>query len=224
MDVIGLVKNKKFLVIGLIFIFASMVVNFPFPHEYPLGQAGIEVFNIPVNSVHGLHYVGITALLLLLAGLYFYAKSFKKYHGRLIVLAIIVVSLTPHYVADAYQKTFATGIYAISHDREGSFCSFEMTNETNLYAECDIPFENYSSEDVRFTIEFYDKSIFEDEVKMISLLNEGGPYEVYLKGNERQRVKIEANIDVSEIENHVESGEAAGFNLIIKSNGKIRKL
>jgi hypothetical protein len=224
MDVIRLVKNKKFLAIGLIFIFASMVVNFPFPHEYPLGQAGVEVLGIPINSVHGLHYVGITALLLLIVGLYFYAKSFKKYHVRLIVLAIIFVSLTPHYVANAYQKTLATGIYAIFHDREGSICRFEMTGETNLNAKCEIPFENYSSEDVRFTIEFYDKSIFEDEVKMMSLMNAGGPYEVNVNANERQRVKIEANIDVSEIENHVESGEAAGFNLIIKSNGKSRKL
>jgi hypothetical protein len=222
--VIRLVKNKKFLVIGLIFIIASMVVNFPFPHEYPLGQAGVEVLGIPINSVNGLHYVGITALLLLMVGLYFYAKSFKKYHGRLIVLAIIVVSLAPHYIANAYQRTLATGIYAISHDREGSICRFEMTGETNLNAKCEIPFENYSREDVQFTIEFYEKSIFEDDVKVISLLNEGGPYEVYVKGNERQRVKIEANIDVSEIENHVESGEAAGFNLIIKAHGKSRKL
>jgi hypothetical protein len=222
--VICLVKNKKFLVVGLIFIFASMVLNFPFPHEYPYGQPLFEVFNIPIRSVNGLHYVGILTLILLLVGLYFWGRGLKKYHGRLVVLAIIVVSLAPSYVANAYQKTLATGIYAVDYDREGSLCRFEMTDETNLYAECEIPFENYSSEDVQFTIEFYDKYAFEDEVKMITLMNEGGPYEVNLKANERQRVKVEAKIDVSEIENHVESGEAEGFNLIIKSDGKSRKL
>jgi len=55
-------------------------------------------------------------------------------------------------------------------------------------------------------------------------MNEGGPYMVNVKGQERTRVKIEANIDVSEMENYVESGEATGFNLMIKSNGKNRKL
>lgn len=221
---ICLIKNKQFLTIGLIFIFASMVLNFPFPHEYPLGQAAIEVFNIPINSVNGLHYVGIAALLLLIAGLYLFAKSLKKYHGRLVVLAIIVSIFIPPYVATAYQKTFATGIYAISYDREGSICRFEMTNETTVQGECEIPFENYSKEDVQFTIEFYEKYRFEDKVKVITLMNEGGPYLANVKGQERARVKIEANIDVSEIENHVEYGEATGFNIIIKSEGKSRKL
>lgn len=224
MDVLGLIKNKRFLTIGLILIFVSMVLNFPFPHEYPFGQPVFEVFNIPIQSVNGMHYVGIVTLILLLAGLYFLSRGLKKYHGRLVVLALLVAMLAPQYVANAYQKTLATGIYAIGYDREGSMCRFETTNETTVHGECEIPFENYSQDDVQFTIEFYDKYALEDEVMVITLMNEGGPYEVSVKGKERARVKIEADIDVSKIENHVESGGATGFNLIIKSDGKSRRL
>jgi hypothetical protein len=220
-----LIKNKKFLYIGLLLIFASMVLNFPFPHDYPFGQPIFEVFNIPIRSVNGMHYVGLVTLVFLLVGLYFWGRGLKKYNGRLVVLALVFAMVTPQYVANAYQKTLAMGIYAISYDREGSFCRFEMTDETTLNGVCEIPFENYSNDDVRFTIEFYDKYAFDDEVKMLTLMNEGGPYEVNVKGKERLRVKIEENIDVSGIKNHVKSGEATGFNLIIKSfDGKNRKL
>ncbi len=59
---------------------------------------------------------------------------------------------------------------------------------------------------------------------MVSLMNNNDPYEVKLKGNERKTVKIESNIDVSNMENHIEQGSSTGVNIIIKSGEKIRKL
>lgn len=59
---------------------------------------------------------------------------------------------------------------------------------------------------------------------MVSLMNNNSPYVVKLKGNERKTVKVESNIDVSNIENHVENGGSTGVNIIIKSGEKIRKL
>ncbi|WP_339217014.1 hypothetical protein [Ornithinibacillus sp. FSL M8-0202] len=55
-------------------------------------------------------------------------------------------------------------------------------------------------------------------------MNNNDPYEVKLKGNERKTVKIESNIDVSNMENHIEQGSSTGVNIIIKSGEKIRKL
>ena len=180
--------------------------------------------NIPVQSVNGLQYVGIASLALLIASLYFLTKSVNKYHGRIVLLAIIIAMFAPSMIASSFQKTVATGIYAVSYEREWSNCRFEMVDESTLSSECELPFENYSRNDVQFTIEFYEKYYFEDDVQMVSLMNNNAPYEVKLKGNERKTVKIKSEIDVSNIENHVESGSLTGVNIIIKSGEKVRKL
>lgn len=99
-----------------------------------------------------------------------------------------------------------------------------MMNETTLHGECELPFENYSKEDVQFTLEFYEEDFLEDDVRMVSLMNNSSPYEVDLKGNERKNVRIESYIDVSNIENHVENGTSTYISIIIKSGEKIRNL
>ncbi|CAI9392335.1 hypothetical protein MHI39_01220 [Heyndrickxia sp. FSL K6-6286] len=219
-----MMKSKKMLYLSLILFIASLVLNFPFPHESPYGETVASVLNIPVQSVNGLHYVGIASLALLIASLYFLTKSVEKYHGRVVLVAIVLALFAPSMIASSFQKTFATGIYAVSYERDWSNCQFEMIGETTLRGECELPFENYSRNDVQFTIEFYEKYYFEDDVLMVSLMNNNDPYEVKLKGNERKTVKIESNIDVSNMENHIEQGSSTGVNIIIKSGEKIRKL
>lgn len=219
-----MIKNKKMLYAAFILFIASITLNFRFPHGSPYGETGTSILNIPVQTVNGLQYVGIVSLALLLLSLYFLAKSLKKYHGRLVFLAIIIAIFSPTMIASSFQKTLATGIYAVSYDVDRSNCHFEMVDKSTLSGECELPFENYSRNDVEFTIEFYEKYYFEDDVRMVSLMNNKAPYVVKLKGNERKTVKIESNIDVSNIENHVQSGESTGVNIIIKAGEKIRKL
>ncbi|MFZ0447450.1 MAG: hypothetical protein WAM95_23000 [Bacillus sp. (in: firmicutes)] len=209
-----MIKSKKILYLALILFIASLVLNLPFPHE----------LNTPVQSVNGLQYVGIASFVLFIASLYFLTKSVKKYHGRVVLLAIIIALFAPSMIVSSFQKTFATGIYAVSYERDWSNCSFEMIGETTLRGECELSFENYSRNDVQFTTEFYETYPFEDDVRMVSLMNNNAPYVVKLKGHERKTVKIESNIDVSNIENHVENGSSTGVNIIIKSGEKIRKL
>ncbi|MEH7442056.1 hypothetical protein V7201_06915 [Bacillus sp. JJ1122] len=55
-------------------------------------------------------------------------------------------------------------------------------------------------------------------------MNHNRPYEVFLHGKEKRTIKIEAEIDVSQMESHVENEEASIVNLMIKSGQKIRKL
>ena len=219
-----MIKSKKILYLALILFIASLILNFPFPHESPYGETIASILNIPVQSVNGLQYVGIASLALLIASLYFLTKSVKKYHGRVVLVAIIIAIFAPSMIVSSFQKTFATGIYAVSYERDWSNCNFEMKGETTLRGECNLPFENYSSKDVQFSIEFYEEYFFEDDVRMVSLMNNNAPYVVKLTGNERKTVKIESNIDVSNIENHVEQGDATGINIIIKSGEKMRKL
>jgi hypothetical protein len=99
-----------------------------------------------------------------------------------------------------------------------------MIDAKTLRGKCELPFENHSRKDVKFTIEFYEKYLFEDDIRMVSLMNNNADYEVKLKGNESKTLIIESDIDVSNIENHVESGSSTGVNIVIKSKGKLRKL
>ncbi|MDN3018281.1 hypothetical protein PH210_19055 [Paenibacillus sp. BSR1-1] len=218
-----MVKNKKFLLLALFLLIASMVINFPFPHEKTFGGT-MSILNMPITTVNGISIVGITAFSLLIAGLFFLAKSLKKYQGRFIFLAIFLSVSTPHYFVELFQRTVASGIYAVSYDENESSCRFDMINKTILHGECDLPFENYSKNDVQFTIEFYEEYAFEDDVRMLSLMNNNAPYRVKLGGKEHRHVKIETNIDVSKMAHHIDSGEANGINIIIKSGKNSRKL
>lgn len=59
---------------------------------------------------------------------------------------------------------------------------------------------------------------------MLSLMNSGEPAFVKLLPNEVKVVRIEKEIDVSQIKNHVENGEAAYVSIIIDDGEKNRKL
>lgn len=54
--------------------------------------------------------------------------------------------------------------------------------------------------------------------------NNDAPYKVRLNGKERKRVIIETDIDVSQIERHIDGGESKNVSIIIKSGRIIRKL
>lgn len=110
----------------------------------------------------------------------------------MVFISLAAFVFIPPNIVSGYQKMVATGIYAISYERNESTCHFEMIDKKTLSGTCNLPFENYSEHDVKFNIEFYDKYLFEDEVPMMTLLNHNGPYEVLLQ--------IEAEIDVLQME------------------------
>jgi hypothetical protein len=219
-----MIENKRNFVIAIILFLFSMALNFPFPHEYPIGQDVFSALNIPLKSINGLHYVGITSFTLLIISLYFLGRSLKMYHNRMVLIAILLAFFLPMELVAAYQKTLASGIHAVHYDRDNSHCTFEMKNDTTLSASCDLPFENYNNEAVQFNIEFYEKYLFEDETPLLSLMNEGGPYKVILNGKEREIVTIETEIDLSKLEVGSMSGEAWAVNVMIKDKDKVRKL
>lgn len=219
-----MIRDKRLLYIALVLFFISIALNFPFPHKNPYGEAVAMVLNIPVKSVNGFHYVGITSSFLLITSLYLLVKSLKKHQVRWVLIAIFLAIFTPPFVANTYQKTIATGIYAISYKSHESICNFQMKNEEILHGICELTFENYSRNSHEFTIEFYEEYPFEDDIQMVSLMNNGAPYEVKLRGKERKRVIIETDINVSQMENHIEGGQASFITIIIKSGERTRKL
>ncbi|RKD22992.1 hypothetical protein BEP19_12230 [Ammoniphilus oxalaticus] len=219
-----MIKSKQMFWFSLTLLSVSMILNFPFPHKYPIGEAISIALNIPLSFANGFHTVGLITLLLLITGLYFLSKSLRKNRGRFVFIAILIVSFVPIFIIDSYQKTLAKGIYAVSYSSEQSNYSFEMANEGILHGECSLSFRNNSNKEVRFTVEFYEDPHFRSNPPTVSLLNHTVPFEVILGAKESKRVHFEKSIDVSSMENHIHSGGGTGVNIIIKSGEKSRNL
>lgn len=219
-----IIKNKRLLLIAFILFIASMALNFPFPHDYQGALEKSAIFNITITTLDGVNYIGVFTLLLLIASLYLFGKSLKRYHARSVFTAILLFMLLPVFLVPSYQKTFATDIYAVSYDRNSSQCEFTMNNETQLIGVCELVFKNHASSDVQFTINFYEKYWFENDKRMLSLMNNDAPYEVELRGKQRKKVKIETVIDVTDLENHTDGGNATDVHIIINSEKGSRKL
>ncbi|MGE6938336.1 hypothetical protein ACQKGI_20375 [Peribacillus muralis] len=220
---VQLIKKRKHLYLALILFILSFILNFPFPHQVPYGAAVAIRFGIPIESENGIQYVGILAVILLLISLFFLVQAVGVHPGRFFVLAIIIAWFAPHFLANTYQKHFASDIYAVSYDRESSTCRFYMEDETTLHGVCELPFENYSKKDVQFKIQLigrYDK----DDSKLVSFMNTESPYMVILRGKERNRLKIEMDIDVSGMKEKHINGQLDQIDIIMKSGERMRWL
>lgn len=207
-----MVKNKKYLILAIILFLISIALNFPFPHEYPIGQEFSSAFIFPITTMNGVSIIGVTGLVIFIISLIFLVKSLNQYHLRMVLIAMFLVIFLPMEMVNAYQTTLASGISAIEYERGESNYTFEMKDETTLFAICNLPFENHSKETVQFNIEFYEKYLFEDDYPMLSLLNEGGPYKVTLHGKESKVITIETEIDLAKFGRGGLSGQGSGIN------------
>ncbi|WP_264738047.1 hypothetical protein [Cytobacillus firmus] len=78
-----MIKNKKLFAASLALIVISIALNFPFPHQNPLGEAAVMILNIPIKSADGFQNAGVFTLLLLVLGMVFLHRSLE--HCREIV-------------------------------------------------------------------------------------------------------------------------------------------
>ncbi|WP_163971174.1 hypothetical protein [Oceanobacillus halotolerans] len=218
-----MIEQKKTLYGAILILVVAVGLNIPFPHHEPLGETVAWILGVPVRTTNGFYVIGLFSLLLVIIGLYFLMMALKKYHVRMVVLTLVLVSIMPQSLADLYQKTFASDIYAIGYERESSHCVFDKVAATTLHGECFLSFENHSQEEVTFLLEFRDP--YPSSVKMETLMNEHAPYEVSVKGNEQKNVRLETNLDVSELENVIENGTTNGVHIRIYSDqNRIREL
>lgn len=219
-----MIENKLFFRIFVIIILFLIMINFPFPHAYPFGETILTTFQIPIRIGNGFHVIGLFSLVLFGIGLFLLIKSLRKWKIRSVIITIIIIALLPPILINFYQNTIATGIYGVSYENDEGQCDFDMINEETIQGRCELSFTNHTSKVVTFDVEFYEEIAYEDDVAMLSLMNQNGLHEVSLNGKERRRVVFEKNIDVSKMEDHMESGSASLFNIIIIANGKSRQL
>ncbi|WP_093211535.1 hypothetical protein [Sediminibacillus albus] len=138
------------------------------------------------------------------------------------MFALFVALFIPPYIGEAFQKTLATGMYAVSYNRDISNCQFEKTDNSTLQGTCELYFENYSSNDVEFSVSFYER--FDDFLPTVSLMNNDAPFQVVLNGGESRKVPLKTNIDITQMDGYIEQANTLGIGIIIKSNGNRRGL
>lgn len=218
-----MIKNGYFFAIAIVLLLICMVLTVPFPDALNT-ERGVSVFNVLVQTNNGYQKEGIFTVLLLIVSICLLVKAVKRHQMILGISAIICFIFVPSILVNVYQYTLATGIDAISYDVDKSDCRFNMVDDFTLKGTCRLPLQNLSSEDVTFNIEFYENYWYEDDVRMVSLMNESAPYEVTLRGKQKKWVRVETLIDVSQIENHIENGTVSGVHIIIEGGVQKRKL
>lgn len=219
-----MVRHRQMFTISMIVLCIYLIFVFPFPHRYELGTVIFTALKIPIRLSNGFMPVGITAAIILIIGLVLFLKSLKKYHIRLFILVIVLLSFIPSILIDTYQNVFAENIYALSYDNEKSECNFDMVDEDTLFGECELLFENKSNQPIQFTIQFQEHRIFKEDVPIVSLMNQDAPYEIELDNQERKRIKLTSYIDVSTMDEHIENGRVTFINLKVQAKGKYREL
>jgi len=113
-----MIKNIRLFVLAITISVLVIGLNLPFPHETRIGEALLSGFNIFSSVKGGAYIVGIVSAGLLICCLYALNKSIRNYHAICTFISYIVMLLGPQLLVQAYQHTFASGIHAISYNKE----------------------------------------------------------------------------------------------------------
>lgn len=218
-----MIKNKKQLILAISLLATVILLNIPYPHSHTIG-ASLIIMNIPITYSDGINYLGVSYLFIFLLALALLRASLKKYQGRFIVLAVVLIAISPQMIANALQNNIAKGIYATEYNPGDSNCNFDMIKEGTLQVECELWFENHSRNDVSFTVVFIEDDPFGDGIKSVSLLNTEKPLEVTIEGNHREPIFITEEIDVTSLDNFISGGSTSYVNIIIRDGNRYRKL
>jgi hypothetical protein len=218
-----IVRNVKRLYIAIGIFVLVMILNLPFPHSVPFSAGNVYIMGIQINGSGGFNFVGLFLIVVLCVGVYLLATSLEKYRVRLVFLALVLYGLLPQYMVDFYQNTFASGIYAISYHIDSSECQFETLDDQRMEVICDLPLENLSDDEVKFDIRFLNASLLGDQRNLIPFINEAGPFEVSLQGRETKMVRIQSEVDISQLHSYSEGGSTHVHIEIVQGN-KLRRL
>jgi hypothetical protein len=178
-----MIKNKAALISSGIILSICMFLFFPFPDD-ELINARTTFMSFPIRTIEGYNLLGIIGSMMFLTAIILLALGLRKYRFRTVIIVFIVYAFLPKLLITVYQETFAEGIAAVSYDNNGT-CDFEQESEDFITGECSVVLKNHSNEAVTFQLTFIDEFFSKaNEVRMQSLLNENGPYNITLEANQ----------------------------------------
>ncbi len=207
-----MIKSKVALISSVIILGICMYLFFPFPNNVML-ESRSTFMSFPIHNQDGYISLGIIGSVLFIIAMILIVIGLKKYHIRTILIVVIVYAILPNILITMYQETLANGIKAISYDGNGK-CNFESVGEDSLNGECDLVLHNRSNEAVSFELEFLDSFITEDEVRMESLMNLAGPFNITIEANRKKSIHLEELLELSDVPKHIEEGTS--FNIHFK--------
>lgn len=217
----GMVKNKLALFSSFVLLCICMYLFFPFPNNVMV-EAQTTFMSFPIRNQNGYISLGIMGSVLFIIALILLFIGMKKYQFRAMLIVVLVYTFLPDFLITTYQETLANGIAAISYDSNGQ-CNFESIDQ-EMNGECNLVLHNRSNEAVSFELEFIDSFFKEDDVRMESLMNLAGPYRITIEANQKKSIHIKELLDLSDVPNHIDSGESSGIHFKLIENDKKRTL
>ena len=216
-----MIKNKLALISSFVILVICMSLYFPFPNNVML-EARATFMSFPIRNQDGYILLGVIGSVLFIIGMVLLMISIKKYHIRTFLIAVIVYAFLPHILITIYQETFASGIYAISYDNNGT-CDFNAEGDDLLKGECNFLLHNRSNQDVTFELEFLDSSLWE-EIRMESLMNLAGPYTITIEANRKKSINLKEILNVKDVPKHIEGGSSNNIHFKLIDGKTIRIL
>ncbi|WP_235888237.1 hypothetical protein [Neobacillus paridis] len=179
--------------------------------------------SFPIRNQDGFIPLGIIGSILFIIAIILLFIGMKKYRFRTIVIVVIVYAILPNILITMYQETLASGITAISYDGNGN-CNFENVSEDLLNGECNFVLHNRSDKDVSFELELLDSHFMEDGVRMESLMNLAGPYNITIEANRKKSIHLKELLDLSGVPKHIDGGTSNGIHFKLIDGEKSRTL
>ncbi|MFF2755461.1 hypothetical protein ACFVR1_17215 [Psychrobacillus sp. NPDC058041] len=207
-----MIRNKVALISSAVILCICMYLYISFPNTEMLKARSIFM-SFPIRNQDGYIVLGIIGSVLFIIAMTLLVIGIKKYHIRTIVFVVIVYAFLPKLLITMYQETLASGITAISYDGNGK-CNFEYVSEDLLNGECNLVLHNRSNEAVSFEFEFLDSFFMEDEVRMESLMNLAGPYNITIEANRKKSIHLKELLKLSDVPKHIDGGTS--FNIHFK--------
>ena len=184
-------------------------------------EARATFMSFPIRNLDGYIWLGVIGSILFIIAMVLLMISITKYHIRTFLIAVIAYAFLPHILITMYQETFASGIYAISYDNNGT-CDFYGVGEDLLTGECIFMLHNRSNQDVTFEVEFLDSAFMKD-IRMDSLMNVAGPYIITIEANRKKSINLKELLNVKDVPNHIEGGSSNNIHIKL-IDGKAKRI
>ena len=201
-----MVQNKKALIATAVILMICMSLYFPYPNHQMIYNR-MTFMSFPISDQDGYNVLAIIGSFLFIFAIVLLVKGISKYHVRTVIIVLFAYSLLPLGLVTLYQETLANGIAAISYDGKGT-CDFQQESNDLVNGECNLLITNHSGDPVTFEVEFLDTFFPEEDHRLTSLMNEGGPYKITIEPNRKKSVRLKELLDLSGIPNHTNGGGA----------------
>ncbi|MGZ9584436.1 hypothetical protein [Paenibacillus marinisediminis] len=150
------IRDKRKFRNALIGITVLMILMIRFPHGYSWLEMVYQVLGIKTVFDIGNGQIMLTGLPILIGIIVFLRmlyQSLDRSRGLVTFLAFLVIMNLPAQLVTAYQANFASGINALSFEKQIASCQYKYSEADSAWlGECSMSVKNYSNKPVDMQI------------------------------------------------------------------------